>query len=189
MRAIKKPRTAELTLSEKIQIIDEKRKPGAFIRSVVQTMTRVLGKDVTKRQVECAWKNKEEIVRLFESNCSEKRCRIEVTPRTEVQSIRHKINERVYGFFKMCRSKNLTVSGPMLQECADELQQFWECQNMVDQMDGLIVFESGIISCSGHYLVSQGTWTILCAWTGRRSCHNCSRGIRPKTFSTATRLV
>lgn len=118
MSSLKKSRSSELTLTEKMQIIEEKSKPNASLRSVAIAMTRRLGREVTKKQVEGAMNHRAEIAQLYETNSSAKRRRIESEPKTDDQRIRKQINEHVFNFFKMCRRKNLPVTGPMIQEWA-----------------------------------------------------------------------
>ena len=92
-------RAKELTIGERMEIIKEKSKPNASIRSVAVSMSNKLGRKITKKQVENTWNRRKEISEMCESNISAKRRRIESQSTSNEQCIRRQVNEHVHTFF------------------------------------------------------------------------------------------
>lgn len=94
----------ELTLEKKATLIEQV-KAGKSHRKIAEEF------GVSKSTVANIFKAKEKILNAFEQNCSSKRKRVCETKNDE-------LNSKVLEFFVKCRSKNIPVSGPMLQEKA-----------------------------------------------------------------------
>lgn len=100
-----KRKLLELTLDKKKEVLD-RIQAGRTCRQVAEEFA------VSKSTVSKISTSKEEILRAWEENGNSKRKRL--ARKTEYENI----NAKVLEFFVDCRSKNIPVSGPMLQEAA-----------------------------------------------------------------------
>ncbi|XP_064474541.1 tigger transposable element-derived protein 4-like [Ornithodoros turicata] len=100
-----KRKLVELTLERKKEVLD-KLYGGATCRQVAEEFK------ISKLTVSKIGTSRDEILCAWEQNSSSKRKRI--IRKTDNESV----NEKVLHFFFDCRSKNIPVSGPMLQEAA-----------------------------------------------------------------------
>lgn len=100
-----KRKLVELTLERKKEVLDRLH-GGATCRQVAEEFK------ISKSTVSKISTSRDEILRAWEQNSNSKRKRI--LRKTDNESV----NEKVLHFFFDCRSKNIPVSGPMLQEAA-----------------------------------------------------------------------
>lgn len=107
MAAPKKPRVCvEHTIEKKREILDDLNK-GFSLRKVAE-------KHGVPKSTVSSWK-RETILNAYERNVSDTR------KRSHRSTPNDKVNDAILEFFRRCRSKNITISGPMLQAKARDL--------------------------------------------------------------------
>jgi len=108
-------RRKHLTLKEKIEVIKEaKKNPMLGVRDLCQRF------NCGKTQIATILKQKEELLALYESNASEKSCKVSLRTRKSDFS---EVNEVLYKWYLLACSKNIYPAGPQLVAKGKEIAE------------------------------------------------------------------
>ena len=104
-----------LTLKQKIEVIQEaKKNPKLGVRGLCQRF------NCGKTQIATVLKEKEQLLALYESNASDKSCKVSLRTRKSDFS---EVNEVLYKWYLLACSKNIYPAGPQLVVKAKEIAE------------------------------------------------------------------
>ena len=108
-------RRKHLTLKQKIKVIQEaKKNPKLGVRDLCQRF------NCGKTQIATVLKEKEQLLALYESNASDKSCKVSLRTRKSDFS---EVNEVLYKWYLLACSKNIYPAGPQLVVKAKEIAE------------------------------------------------------------------